>query len=242
MAAAERLFRILELIEARGVVAPDELQGALEVSRATLKRDLVFLRDRLNAPIVFDRDAGGYRYSKPGAGPRFQLLSIRHGHLVKALGRLIDVMERCEPDVDWERRASDDEWIGNAIVCGPHERRVQCSKCKKVSECQMSEFKVGDNVHYHPIIGEPHNGKVYRIRTIDRIPSSPAPVAWLDGKSGCVCMEALSAAPCDVSRCPHGVRSPHPCRECEDAAPQAAVDRFRAQVEADIAMSRGEKP
>jgi predicted DNA-binding transcriptional regulator YafY len=38
-----------------------------------LKRDLAFMRERLNAPITFDRDAGGYRFGKPGVGPRFQL-------------------------------------------------------------------------------------------------------------------------------------------------------------------------
>ncbi len=31
------------------------------------------LRDRLNAPIEFDRFSGGYRYGKPRVGPRFEL-------------------------------------------------------------------------------------------------------------------------------------------------------------------------
>jgi predicted DNA-binding transcriptional regulator YafY len=31
------------------------------------------MKERLNAPIVFDRDVAGYRYDKPGAGPKFQL-------------------------------------------------------------------------------------------------------------------------------------------------------------------------
>jgi predicted DNA-binding transcriptional regulator YafY len=50
-----------------------DLMRALEVSRATLKRDLAHLRDRMNAPIVFDRDAGGYRLESGTVGPRFQL-------------------------------------------------------------------------------------------------------------------------------------------------------------------------
>ncbi len=45
----------------------------LEVSRATLKRDLVKLRDSFNAPLVFDRDAGGYRFGTPNSGPSFEL-------------------------------------------------------------------------------------------------------------------------------------------------------------------------
>lgn len=73
MNATERFYRINQLIADRGVVGVRDLQRELEVSPATLKRDLAFMRERLNAPIVFDRDAGGYRLDKPGVGPRFQL-------------------------------------------------------------------------------------------------------------------------------------------------------------------------
>jgi predicted DNA-binding transcriptional regulator YafY len=41
--------------------------GELGVSRATLKRDLEYLRSRMDAPIVYDRDSNGYRFS---ADPR----------------------------------------------------------------------------------------------------------------------------------------------------------------------------
>lgn len=58
----ERAYKIDQLLNERGVVTFDDLMHALEVSRATLKRDLAFLRDRLNAPIVHDREAGGYRF------------------------------------------------------------------------------------------------------------------------------------------------------------------------------------
>ena len=46
-----------------------ELQERLEVSRATLKRDLAFMRDRLNAPIIFDRELNGYRFDKAAQLP-----------------------------------------------------------------------------------------------------------------------------------------------------------------------------
>jgi predicted DNA-binding transcriptional regulator YafY len=42
--------------------------ATLEVSRATLNRDLSYLRDRLNAPIVHDRELGGYRLSAETGG------------------------------------------------------------------------------------------------------------------------------------------------------------------------------
>ena len=73
MSQFERLHRITNLIQARRVVSFGDLMAELEVSRATLKRDLVKLRDNFNAPIVFDRDAGGYRFGKPDGGPSFEL-------------------------------------------------------------------------------------------------------------------------------------------------------------------------
>ncbi|MCS7100571.1 MAG: WYL domain-containing protein [Burkholderiaceae bacterium] len=73
MNQTERYYRIDQLIRERGLVSFADLQRELEVSRATVKRDLANLRERFNAPIVFDRDAGGYRYDKQGIGPRFQL-------------------------------------------------------------------------------------------------------------------------------------------------------------------------
>jgi predicted DNA-binding transcriptional regulator YafY len=54
------------------------LQARLEVSRATLKRDLEYLRNRLNAPIVWDRETRGYRYlgsheAEDRLGPQYEL-------------------------------------------------------------------------------------------------------------------------------------------------------------------------
>jgi predicted DNA-binding transcriptional regulator YafY len=63
MNRTERLYRIDQLISERGVVSRQSLLDELETSLATLKRDLEYLRERLNAPIVWDRDAGGYRFA-----------------------------------------------------------------------------------------------------------------------------------------------------------------------------------
>ena len=43
------------------MVSRSALLGELEVSPATLKRDLAFLRDNMNTPIVWDRELGAYR-------------------------------------------------------------------------------------------------------------------------------------------------------------------------------------
>ena len=74
MERLERFYKIDQLLnERRGGASFGVLQQALGVSRATLKRDLEYMRERFNAPIEYDRDAKGYRYGKPATGPRFAL-------------------------------------------------------------------------------------------------------------------------------------------------------------------------
>ena len=68
-----RLYRIETLIRARGAVSFRELQDELEVSPATLKRDLEYLRSRLGAPIEYDAQVNGYRFGKTAVGPRHEL-------------------------------------------------------------------------------------------------------------------------------------------------------------------------
>ena len=60
MDRTERFYKIEMLIRSRGSVPFTDLMDELGVSRATLKRDLEYLRERLDAPIVYDRIANGY--------------------------------------------------------------------------------------------------------------------------------------------------------------------------------------
>ncbi len=75
MSQTERVYKIDQLLADRRVVSFQGLQEALEVSRATLKRDLDYLRDRLNAPIVFDRDLRRLPFRRRGAriGGQYEL-------------------------------------------------------------------------------------------------------------------------------------------------------------------------
>lgn len=75
MSAMERIYRIDQLLAGRKAVPRAELQEELGVSWATLKRDLAYMKDRLHAPIVFDRDLGGYRFEREGQriGPQYEL-------------------------------------------------------------------------------------------------------------------------------------------------------------------------
>lgn len=81
MDRTERFYRIERLITSRGGVSFQTLQDELEVSRATLKRDLQYLRDRMDAPIVYDRDDNVYRFAgampgAPAAGATHQLPGV----------------------------------------------------------------------------------------------------------------------------------------------------------------------
>jgi predicted DNA-binding transcriptional regulator YafY len=55
-----RLYRYRELLAGRRALSAQELQHALEISPATLKRDIAKLRDQAHMPIRFDRERGGY--------------------------------------------------------------------------------------------------------------------------------------------------------------------------------------
>ena len=75
MSGMERIYQIDQILAGRKFVPRKELQERLGVSWATLKRDLNYLKDRLNAPIIHDRDLGGYRFETEGKriGPQYEL-------------------------------------------------------------------------------------------------------------------------------------------------------------------------
>lgn len=63
MDRTERFYKIELLIRNRGGISFQALLSELEVSRATLKRDLQYLRERMDAPIVYDRGDDLYRFA-----------------------------------------------------------------------------------------------------------------------------------------------------------------------------------
>jgi predicted DNA-binding transcriptional regulator YafY len=58
----ERFYKIQQLIHRHRVVPARRFLRELEISPATFKRDLEYLRSRLNIPIVWDGAANGYRF------------------------------------------------------------------------------------------------------------------------------------------------------------------------------------
>lgn len=68
MDRTERFYKIDQLLGEHRAVPFAVLEEKLGVSRATIKRDLEYMRNRLHAPIVWDRELRGYRFDAPQRG------------------------------------------------------------------------------------------------------------------------------------------------------------------------------
>ena len=73
MTKTARVYKIEMLIRNRGHISFQALLDELEVSPATLKRDLDYLKDQLGAPIEYDRFLNGYRFGEEYRGQKHEL-------------------------------------------------------------------------------------------------------------------------------------------------------------------------
>jgi len=99
MDRTERFYKIDQLLNEKIVVPLEIFLDDLGVSLATFKRDLEYMRERLHAPILWDRDAGGYRYTQPDPlAPTFALpgLWFNSGE-VHALITMQQLLSNLEP-------------------------------------------------------------------------------------------------------------------------------------------------
>jgi proteasome accessory factor C len=70
----DRIFRLHTILSSRRTAIPlEDLMARLECSKSTLHRAINALKDNLNAPVVFDAEAGGYKYEKHAAGEAYEL-------------------------------------------------------------------------------------------------------------------------------------------------------------------------
>ncbi len=73
MSLTERVYSIHRLLQSRRAPTLNRLMEELEVSRATIKRDIEYMRDRLHAPIHYDPLVQGYRYRPQPGEPPYEL-------------------------------------------------------------------------------------------------------------------------------------------------------------------------
>ena len=68
MDRTERFYKIQKMLSEKQVVTAEQFLKELEVSRATFRRDLEYLRDRLGAPIEWNADLKGYVLNQKSNG------------------------------------------------------------------------------------------------------------------------------------------------------------------------------
>jgi predicted DNA-binding transcriptional regulator YafY len=97
----ERFYKIDHLIRERGTVTTGEFLKELEISLATFKRDLEYMKSRHYAPIEWDRDQGGYKFTEPdSAAPAYQLPGLWFSPTeAQALLTMEHLLEGLEPSL-----------------------------------------------------------------------------------------------------------------------------------------------
>lgn len=101
MARTQRITRINALLSRPQGASLAQMMNELEVSRATVNRDLQTLRDEMNAPIVWDRHHGVYRLEPSRhAGPDYMVPGLwLNSAQAYAFLTLQNMVEKVAPNV-----------------------------------------------------------------------------------------------------------------------------------------------
>ena len=87
------------------------------------------------------------------------------------------------------------------------------------------KIKIGNKVNYHAVIGEGVTSTGHTVKAIELMPNNyGSDVAWITGKSGCVCMEALSLAPKKIEKARSTIEIPAPVANLDDPV---SVENYR---------------
>lgn len=99
MDRTERFYRMQQLLEQRLSVSSDDFKSELQVSRATLHRDIEYLRDRLGMPIVWDAGIRAYQLKRSkGSDERFHLPGLwLNSSEISGLVALSELIEQVDP-------------------------------------------------------------------------------------------------------------------------------------------------
>lgn len=160
MANTARLYRIESIIRRNGHASRRELLAELEVSPATLKRDLEYLRSRLGAPIEYDATVNGYRFVRTSRDPvqelpglwfserelyalmtAYRLLSSvdADGVLNRHLQPLRDRVHQMLGSGDAQRA---DDLMQRVKIATPTQRPVPSSFFERIGQALMSRRRV----------------------------------------------------------------------------------------------------
>jgi predicted DNA-binding transcriptional regulator YafY len=102
MSQMERMYEIDRLLRSRRATSLEVFMESTSASRATIIRDLTYMKDRLRAPVVWDRELRGYRLAGPFSLPAVYLneaeihaLLVLHGLVARIQPSFLD--EHLEP-------------------------------------------------------------------------------------------------------------------------------------------------
>mgnify|MGYP000075440258 CR=1 FL=1 len=97
MDRTERFHIIDQMLHNARSVRREQFLEALEISAATFKRDLEYLRERLGAPVIWDRERRGYRFDNEPNGASFELPGLwfnsQEIHALLTMHQLIDALQ-----------------------------------------------------------------------------------------------------------------------------------------------------
>lgn len=99
MIPTDHLRHLLRLLGPHHALPAHDLRQELGVSRATLTRYIRDLRDTLGAPVIYDRDQGGYRLDAPphAGGRQFELpglwFSAKEIHALLTMQYLLSTLD-----------------------------------------------------------------------------------------------------------------------------------------------------
>lgn len=115
----DRFEKILRLARRRAGVAMDELKSELEVSQASVKRDIRFLRDRMGCPIEWVAKKQRYFVRELPGGGRYELPGLWFdASEVVALLTMVHLVEGVEPGLLVEQLAPMKERLRSILLAG----------------------------------------------------------------------------------------------------------------------------
>jgi len=125
----ERFYKIDQLLKERKVVSFAVFKEVLGMSRASVKRDLEYMRSRFHAPIEYDRQLNGYRFGKPRSGPRYELPGLWFNAAeVQALLTTLQLLTNLQPGL----------LDGHAPTCGWRASTPRGRLPKRCAPCSSS--------------------------------------------------------------------------------------------------------
>ena len=147
MDRTERFYKIDHLLNERKLVSFAALRDSLGVSRATLRRDLAYMRDRFNAPLEYDREANGYHLGKPRSGPRYELPGLwLNAEEIHALLSTLQLLGNLQPGLLDSQVTPLVERLRAILGSGDHswqevEKRIRIFQPGR-RECQARHFGI----------------------------------------------------------------------------------------------------